>query len=211
MLPALLRGAWFTILLTVTVLLLSTPLAMMVAVLRQGGGRPVRAVLTTLGWLLRGIPPLVLLLVAFFVPSSVGISIDPFPAAVIAMTGFMTFYFAEIFRAGLLSVPEGQYQAADALGLGKLHAFRRIILPQSLPAVAPPYISQACGLLKTTSLASAVAVPEMTRVAKEIFAVNFRPIPVLLTAGAIYAALSLLLFGLQGLLERRPAQAWARR
>ncbi len=210
-LPRLLQGAMTTVALTVAILAFATPLALIIAIFRYASGGVVNGVFTVIGWFMRGVPPLLVLLTVFFVPSSFGFNIHPFTSATIAMITYMTFYFAEVFRGGLLNVPKGQFQAADSLGMSRMHMFRRIIVPQALPAVAPPYISHACGLLKGTSLASAVAVPELMRASKEIFSVNYMPLQVLLVSGVIYALLSSILFYIQSYYERAESQSWARR
>src|SRR5687768_1909974 len=110
--PALARGTTMTLLLTGAILLVSTPVGILVAVARDSGARAVSLPLAVLSWLFRGIPPLLVLLIVFFVPAEFGVKLPPFPSAVLAMSLYMTFYFAEVFRGGFASVPKGQYQAA---------------------------------------------------------------------------------------------------
>jgi His/Glu/Gln/Arg/opine family amino acid ABC transporter permease subunit len=204
--PALLRGTLVTIQLTATVLLLATPLSIVVALLREVPFRPLRYTMTLLSGVLRGTPPLLVLFFVFFGLPFVGVTLPPFPSAVIGMTLYMTFYFAEVFRAGFNSVPIGQFQAADALGLPPGRAFVRIILPQTVPAALPPYISHATEVLKGSALAAGVAVPELTNAAKQVFVVTYQPFAILLAAAAIYAVLDGMLIGLQVAGER-----WAAR
>ena len=205
--PALARGAGQTLLLTAAVLLLATPCAMAVALGRQGRWRPVAAALATLSWIVRGIPPLLLLLIVFFLPPDYGVTLPPFASAVTGLAIYMTFIFGEVFRAGLAAVDRGQYQAADALGLPPWRVFRRIVLPQIIPVVLPSYVSHASSLLKNTSLATVVAVRELTSVGKSLMAVTFRPLETLTVVGLVYAGFSAVLLLLQYQLERR----WARR
>lgn len=205
--PALARGAGMTLLLTGTVLLLATPLAMLVALGRQGRSRVVQTVLALLSWIVRGIPPLLLLLIVFFLPPDYGVTLTPFVSAVTGLAIYMTFIFGEVFRAGLISIDRGQYQAADSLGLPPWRTFRRIVLPQLIPVVLPSYVSHASSLLKNTSLATVVAVRELTSVGKSLMAVTFRPLETLVAVGLVYAAFSAVLLLLQFRLERR----WARR
>ena len=205
--PALVRGAAMTLLLTATVLLLATPCAMLVALGRQGRSRVVRSTLGALSWVVRGIPPLLLLLIVFFLPPDYGITLTPFASAVTGLAVYMTFIFGEVFRAGLISIDRGQYQAADALGLSPWRIFRRIVLPQLIPVVLPSYVSHASSLLKNTSLATVVAVRELTSVGKSLMAVTFRPLETLVAVGLVYAGFSAVLLFLQFRLERR----WAKR
>lgn len=209
--PALLQGSLVTLQLTVAVLLIATPLGCLVALARTSPIAPVRMTVMALSWVFRGIPPLLLLFFAFFALPFVGIRLNPLPSAVIAMTGYMAFYFAEAFISGLNSVPKGQWQAARALGLSPARTLVRIILPQTIPAALPPYISHATEILKGTALAAAVAVPELSSAAKRVFVVTYRPLEILIVAAAIYAVLDAVLLFLQMWGERWAARRRARR
>lgn len=209
--PALLRGTLVTLQLTVAVLVIATPLGILIALLRGSPSRVVRNVMLTLSWIFRGVPPLLLLFFAFFALPFVGLRLDPIPSAIIAMSGYMAFYFAEAFLAGLNSVPAGQWQAARALGLSPTRTLFRIILPQTIPAALPPYVSHATEVLKGTALAAAVAVPELSSAAKRVFVVTYRPLEILIVAAAIYAVLDAALLLAQMLGERWAARRRARR
>jgi His/Glu/Gln/Arg/opine family amino acid ABC transporter permease subunit len=204
--PALLQGTLVTLQLTIAVLVIATPLGCLLALLRNSPSARVRAVLMTLSWIFRGIPPLLILFFAFFALPLVGITMNPLPSAIVAMSSYMAFYFAEAFVGGLNSVPAGQWQAAKALGLSPARTLVRIILPQTIPAALPPYISHATEILKGTALASAVAVPELASAAKRVFVVTYRPLEILIVAAAIYAVLDAVLLLLQMAGER-----WAAR
>jgi His/Glu/Gln/Arg/opine family amino acid ABC transporter permease subunit len=209
--PRLLDGAWVTVQLTAAVLALATPLAVLVAVLRN-------LRLPLLAWPLglvsaafRGVPPLLILFIAFFGLPAFGLKLGPFAAAVIAMTAYMAFYFGEVFRGALLAVPAGTVQAATALGLSPLRIFFRIRLPQAVPSAIPPYISHATEVLKGTALTAAISVPELSGTANQLFAVTFRPFEVLLAVALIYGLLDGMLLVVQHLAERRfGAAAWGR-
>ena len=204
--PALLRGTVVAIELTLAVLVAATPLAVLVALGRDLSIPAVRLPLAILSAVLRGIPPLLVLFIVFFGLPPLGIPLEPFPSAVLAMTLYMAFYFGEVFRGGLVSIPPGQWQAADALGLPRRRTVVRIILPQTLPAVLPPYISHATEVLKGTALATAVAVPELTSAARQVFVVTYRPFEILIVAAIIYAILDGLLLSVQFAGERWTAR-----
>lgn len=204
--PALLRGALVTLQLTVIVLIIATPLGVLVALARNAPNRAVRLMTLALSGIFRGIPPLLILFFAFFALPFLGLRMNPMPSAIIAMSSYMAFYFAEAFTAGLNSVAHGQWQAARALGLSPIRTLTRIVLPQTIPAALPPYISHATEILKGTALAGAVAVPELSLAARQIFVVNFRPLEVLLAAAAIYAVLDAVLLALQMAGERWSAR-----
>ncbi|QQA41964.1 amino acid ABC transporter permease [Pelagovum pacificum] len=204
--PALLKGALVTLQLTGAALLLATPLGVVLALLRSAPSATVRGTVAGLSWIFRGIPPLLLLFFSFFGLPILGLTLDPMAAAILAMTAYTSFYFAEAFASGLRSVPPGQWQAAAALGLSPGRTLIRIILPQTIPAALPPYISHATEVLKGTALAAAVAVPELTSAARKVFVVNYRPLEVLIVAAAIYAVMDGLLVVLQIMGERWSAR-----
>lgn len=204
--PAFARGTFVTVSLTISILLISTPAAVLVALARDSRKPYVSVPFLTLSWITRGIPPLLLLLIAYFVPAQFGIRLPAFVSALIAMSVYMAFYFGEVFRGGLASINRGQYEAGDALGLSRFHIFRRIVLPQLIKPVIPPYISHASTLLKNTALATAVGVREVTGIAKDLFAVTYRPFETLLVVAVIYGILSACLFLLQSWAERHGAR-----
>lgn len=209
--PALLKGALVTVDLTLVVLAAATPCGIAVALLRDSPLAWLRRAMAAASWVLRGVPPLLVLFLVFFGLPLVGPRLSPFVSAAVAMTVYMTFYFGEIFRAGLASVPDGQWRAAEALGLSPARTLFRIVMPQTIPAALPPYISHATDLMKGTALAAAVAVPELTNAAKQVFAVTYRPFEILLAAAAIYAVLDTGLIALQILGERWAARRRAAR
>jgi His/Glu/Gln/Arg/opine family amino acid ABC transporter permease subunit len=209
--PALLNGALVTLQLTLAVLLIATPIGVALALLRGSRHAAVRAAVMTLSWIFRGIPPLLILFFAFFALPLMGLRLAPLPSAIIAMSSYMSFYFAEAFVSGLNSVPAEQWQAARALGLSPTRTLVRIILPQTIPAALPPYISHATEILKGTALAAAVAVPELSNAARRVFVVTYRPLEILIVAAAIYAVLDAVLLILQTLGERWSARRRTRR
>src|SRR5215472_16209402 len=113
--PYILRGATVTVELVALVILIGTPMALLVAVARNSRYRLIALPIGFLSWAMRGLPPLVILFFVYFVAPQAGFDIDPFPAAVIGMTTYMTFYLAEAVRGGLAAIDQGQRLAARAL------------------------------------------------------------------------------------------------
>jgi polar amino acid transport system permease protein len=111
-----------------------------------------------------------------------------------------------VMRAGMLSVDAGQYEAALAIGMGRLRALRRIILPQAMRMVTPPLSNEFIGMVKATSLASVIQYPEVLHNAENIYYVNSRVIELLIVAGFWYLIVVSILTPLQMLLERRFAR-----
>jgi polar amino acid transport system permease protein len=111
-----------------------------------------------------------------------------------------------VMRAGMLSVDAGQYEAAQAIGMGRLRALRRIILPQAMRVVTPPLGNEFIGMVKATSLASVIQYPEVLHAAENIYYANSRVIELLIVAGCWYLLVVSILTPLQMLLERRFAR-----
>ncbi len=135
--PVLLRGFGMTILMTLIVITLSLTLAIPVALSRMSGNFLVRLVGGTYVELLRGTPLVLQLVYIYFVLPGVGIRLDGFVAALVALTLHYTAYLSEVYRAGIQSVPKGQTQAASALGMSRGQTFIRIVLPQAVGIVKP--------------------------------------------------------------------------
>ena len=152
--------------------------------------------------LLRNTPLLLQLFFVYFLLSPL-FSLGPFGSAVLALGAFEGAYMAELFRAGLLSVPRGQWEAALSLGFSLSEALRLVILPQAARNMLPPLTSQIVTLIKDTSLVSAIAVADLTMRAQAIIAETFLAFEVWLLVAAIYLALTLLASVPAWLLERR--------
>ena len=173
-------------------------------------------------WFFRGTPVLVQLLLFFniaaltgphpavglplthlvFFHLDVNALITPFTAVTLAFGLNEGAYMAEIVRAGILSVDEGQTEAAQSLGMTRMQTMRLIVLPQAMRVIIPPTGNETISMLKTTSLAIAVALPELLGVVTNIYAQNFKPIPLLLVATLWYLIVTSILTVGQFYLER---------
>jgi polar amino acid transport system permease protein len=111
-------------------------------------------------------------------------------------------YMAEIVRAGIISVDEGQTQAAQSLGMTRVQTLRRIVLPQAMRVIIPPTGNETISMLKTTSLASVITVTELLYAAQLIYSVNFKVIPLLITVSIWYLVCTSVLYVGQHYLER---------
>jgi polar amino acid transport system permease protein len=130
----------------------------------------------------------------------------PFHAALLGLALNEGAYMAEIVRAGILSVDEGQVEAAQALGMPSLLTMRRIVLPQAMRVILPPTGNEFISMLKTSSLASTIAYAELLRVASDIYATNLQPVPLLVVASIWYLVLTSIASVGQYYLERRFAR-----
>ena len=153
--------------------------------------------------IIRGTPLLVQLFIVFFALPEFGVRIDPFPAAVIAFSLNVGGYAAEIIRSAIQSIPRGQWEAAETIGLNYVGALRRIILPQATRVAVPPLSNTLISLVKDTSLASTILVTELLRQAQIIAAPTFEFFALYGTAAVYYWVICLVLSFGQARFERR--------
>jgi cystine transport system permease protein len=152
---------------------------------------------------IRGTPLLVQLFIVFYALPQFGIVIDPFPSAVIAFSLNVGGYAAEVIRAAILSVPRGQWEAAQTIGMRYPTTLRRIILPQASRTAVPPLSNTLISLVKDTSLASTILVTELLRVAQLAAAPTFDFFALYGVAALYYWVICVILSFVQGRLEQR--------
>lgn len=201
--PLLLAGLRFTVPLTLLSFGFGLMLGLLVAVVRLFGPAPFAAVVRFYVWVFRGTPLLVQLFLIFYGLPSAGIVLDAFPAALIGFTLNIGAYTSETIRATISSVPKGQWEAAYSIGMSWSQVMRRTILPQAARVAVPPLSNTFISLVKDTSLAAAITVPELFQAAQRIVAVTYEPLILYIEAALIYLALSTVLSQLQVRLERR--------
>ncbi len=204
--PLLWAGLVFTIPLTLLSFVLGLTLGLITAIGRLFGAAPVVAVARFYVWVIRGTPLLVQLFVIFYGLPSIGILLDAFPAALIGFTLNIGAYSSEIIRAVISSVPKGQWEAAYSIGMSWRQAMTQTILPQAARVAVPPLSNTFISLVKDTSLAAAITVPELFQAAQRIVATTYEPLILYIEAALIYLALSSVLSALQVRLERRFAR-----
>jgi cystine transport system permease protein len=201
--PLLMAGLRFTVPLTLLSFAFGLILGLAVAVVRLFGPAPLAAFMTFYVWIFRGTPLLVQLFLIFYGLPSVGIVLDAFPAALIGFTLNIGAYTSEIIRATIISVPKGQWDAAYSIGMSWHQVMIRTILPQAARVAVPPLSNTFIALVKDTSLAAAITVPELFQAAQRIVAVTYEPLILYVEAALIYLALSTVLSQLQVYLEGR--------
>lgn len=225
----ILHGLELTLWLTAAVMATGYVLGIGLAAMRLSGNPVLRALSFGYVWLVRSIPPLVQLLFWYELASlyprlSFGVPFGPefagwrtahlfsgALAAYVALSIDVAAFSAEIVRGGILSVDPGQTQAAQALGLSGGRIFRRIVLPQAMPAIVPASGNLLIGMLKATSIVSVIAVQDLLYSAQLIYNQNFRIMPLLLVATLWYIALTTLLSVGQYYVERYFARGTGRR
>jgi His/Glu/Gln/Arg/opine family amino acid ABC transporter permease subunit len=202
--PTILKGLSITLSLFAWSMFFSTILGLMLALMRLSPIGPLRWFSIGFGWFFRGIPLLLLLFYAFFALPELGEAflLSPFRAAVLGLSLWTAAYQSEAFRSGIIAVDAGQFEAAEALGMTKMHSMRKIVLPQAARIIIPPFMGNAINTMKQTSLATVITVPEMTLLAQRIISNEFKAVEPLFTLALIYLALTSVLVIAQFGLER---------
>lgn len=202
-LPLLEKAVVVTIGLGIGSFVLGSALGMLIALARISDARPLRWLAFVYVSVFRGTPLLIQILLIYFGLPNYGITIDPIPAALLALTLFSAAYLSENFRSGINAVDRGQWEAAWSMGMGYWKTLWRVILPQGLRIAIPPVGSRLIALMKDTSLASTVTVVELTRVADQLGATTFRYMDMFIIVGTIYWVINQLLTLLQTWLEEK--------
>ncbi|MGO4403694.1 amino acid ABC transporter permease [Bosea sp. RAF48] len=180
--PLLLQGFWMTLALAAVAVPLSVFAGIAIAMAQDVPSKLLRFLLIAYVDVMRAIPPLVLLIFIFFGLPFLGLKLNEFTAAVLALTLNGSSYFAEIFRAGIESVPKGQREAARSTGLNWYQSMVYVVVPQGTRNVLPDLISNTVELVKQTSIASAVALQELLRSAQLAQGLLYNPTPLIAVA-----------------------------
>ena len=205
--PMLVATVTQTIPLTAISFALGLVIALFVALARISRLRALSAAARAYISVIRGTPLLVQLFIVFYALPQVGVVIDPFPAAVIAFSLNVGGYAAEVIRAAILSIPKGQWEAAQSIGMGWWMTMRRVILPQAFRIVLPPYGNIMIMMLKDSSQASTITVAELALQGKLIASSTFQNTTVFTLVAALYLCMSLPLILLVSRLEKRFGRA----
>ncbi len=226
--PTVMEGLVKTIELTFLSMIIGIAIGVLLAVMRLSPNPIVVAASGFYIWLFRGTPVLVQLLFWAFIAAlypviSLGVPfgpalvnldantwITPFVAVLLGLGLNEGAYMSEIVRAGLLSVDEGQEEAAKALGMRRMMTMRRVILPQAMRVIIPPTGNETIGMLKTTSLVSVLAYTELLYAVQLIYATNYKQIPLLIVASIWYLVLTTILSIGQYFIERHYGRGTAR-
>jgi polar amino acid transport system permease protein len=226
----ILVGVGRTLMLTVIAMVIGVALGVVLAVMRLSPAKIVSTAAWFYIWFFRGTPLLVQILFWFAIAAltgahpAVGIPfthivlfhanantlITKLTAAILALGLNEAAYMAEIVRAGILSVDEGQTEAAQSIGMGRIQTMRLIVLPQAMRVIIPPTGNETISMLKTTSLVSVIGYPELLYTAQLIYAVNYKVIPLLIVCVVWYLILTTILTIGQYYIERHYARGATR-
>ena len=202
-LPILLQGLWLTILVTAGSLALSTLLGLIWALMRVSGARALRWLAKSIVNVIRGIPIIVQLFYIYFVMPELGVTLTALQAAIIGLGIAYSAYQAENFRAGIEAIDKGQIEASESLGMGWALMMRRVVVPQAVKIILPPYGNIMIMMLKDSSQASTITVAELTLMGQLIASSTFKYTSVLTMVAILYLVMSVPLILFVGWLERR--------
>ena len=202
-LPILLQGVWLTILVTIGSLILSTILGLLWALMRVSGARALALLSAGLINVIRGIPIIVLLFYLYFVMPDFGVAMTALQAAILGLGIAYSAYQAENFRAGIEAIDKGQIEAAQTIGMGWWLTMRRVVLPQAVRIVLPPYGNIMIMLLKDSSQASTITVAELALQGKLIASSTFKNTSVFTLVALMYLTMSIPLILLVRHFEKR--------
>jgi len=190
-LSVLAGGIGQTVEITASAFLIGTILGLPLAICRRSAWWLLRAPAVIAVEVVRAVPPIVWLFIVYFVLGSGAVKLSTFEAAAIGLGLIATAYLSEIYRAGLNSVPPGQWEAVRALGIPSVAAYRRVILPQAILVVIPPMATFAIGLLKDSATASVIGATDITFRAAQLTQQTLHGLDNFALAGALYLVLSI--------------------
>lgn len=205
----LLNGLVVTLQISALAMVLTVVIGLGAAILRLSDSIVGGAIVRVYVEIVRNTPLLVQLFLFYFVLAPI-LGIDRFWTGVLALAVFEGAYAAEIFRSGIQAVPRGQWEAARSLGLKDRLVYRLVVLPQALRIVLPPTTGLMVSLVKHSAIVSVIAVFDLTNEGRNVIADTFMTFEIWLTVAAMYLAVTLVLSGLAGLLERRLARGYGR-
>lgn len=204
--PLLLKGAGYTVALSLIGMSLGLVLGFGLALMRLSRSALLRWPAGAYVSAIRGTPLLVQLFLIYYGLPQFGVELPPLAAAGIGFSLNIAAYACEILRSAIANVDRGQWEAATVLGMSRGQALRRVILPQAARTAVAPLSNSFISLVKDTSLAATIQVPELFRQTQLITARTFEIFTMYLAAAAIYWIVSTLLAAGQGVLERRAAE-----
>ncbi|SMF56951.1 amino acid ABC transporter membrane protein 1, PAAT family [Tistlia consotensis] len=208
--PGLLEGAWVTVRITVQGCLLAVVMAVIAGIAKMYGPWPLRWLAVCYIEVFRGTSALVQLFWLFFVLPHFGVFLEPMTVAVVGLGLNVGAYGAEVVRGAIQAVPRGQWEASTALNLTRMQALRRIILPQALVAMIPPWGNLFIELLKSTAIVSLITIGDLAFRAQQMNQTTLKTVQIFSIVLVMYLAISMVITLLMRLLERRAAAGLSR-
>jgi len=182
--PKIVEGTWVTIRLALAVVIAGIACGLFLSVLRAFRFRAVNLLIVFAVDVLRALPPLVIIIAFYFALPAVGVRMSAWVSTWLALSLVLMAFSEEIFWAGILAVPRGQWEAARSTGLSFLQTLRDVVLPQALRLTIPPLTNRTIAITKNTALGAVVAVGEILYQAQSAYSFSYNPSPLLLGAAA---------------------------
>tara|TARA_B110000263_G_scaffold224402_1_gene214785 strand:+ start:300 stop:1247 length:948 start_codon:yes stop_codon:yes gene_type:complete len=200
------KGLFTTIYISAVSIVIATAIAIVGAIAKLSNNGFAYAIASFYTSLFRGLPLLLQVYLIYKGLPQLGFMVDAIPSGIAALSLCYGAYMTEIFRAGIQSIPKGQWEASRALGFRFSLILRKIILPQAIPIIVPPTGNQFIAMLKDSSLVSVLGIWELMYMAKTLGQRDFRHMEMLLTAAMIYWGLTIILEMIQARIERKYQQ-----
>lgn len=207
----LVRGFGMTVLISVIVIVASNLLALPLAICMQRPKGRLRGIIIGYSFFARAAPALALLFALYYGLPKLGIYLDPLPSALIGLTFASTAYNMEFLRSGYESIPPGQLDAARALGMRAVPMHLKVLMPQAYSSASPALFSNAIQMVKGSSLASLVAIDELTAASTTMISETYKAIEILSFIAVLYGLIALVVLGLQSIYETRQRRMALRR
>jgi His/Glu/Gln/Arg/opine family amino acid ABC transporter permease subunit len=205
----LLSGAATTLLVCSLAIAAGMPLGLAIAALRTRGNRPIAALCALYASFVRAVPLVTFVMLIYFGLPALGVTFEPLPAAVVALTLNTAAFNSEIWRAGIVDFPRGQLEAARAFGMTPRTSFWRIMFPQIWRRSLSPLVNEMTLLIKASPAIAVIGVVDLSRKARQIAEATYEPLPAFLSAVVVYGVALMVLITLARLLERRLASVRA--
>lgn len=200
--PLLLHGALITLEISVLAIIFGTIFGFMLALMRLSNNSVLITIASVYLWIVRGLPVLILLFLIYYT-TPFGIRLSSFAAGVIGLTINAAAFESEIIRAGMLAVPKGQSESAEAIGMNPWQVMYHIRIPQAVRIIIPPYINNAIALLKESAQVSVITVPDLMMNAQTLYSSNYKPMETLGVAAILYLLMTSLIMLIQIFAEKK--------
>lgn len=204
----LLKGAYYTLLITLVSMVFGFIIALIVAIARLKGNKLIRGLAQGYVSIIRGTPILVQIFIVYYGLPDYGITFGPLTAAYISLSINIGAYLSETFRGAILAVSKGQTEAALSLGLTPWQTMRKVVLPQAARVAIPPMGNTFIGMLKETSLVSVVTVTELLRSAQLLMAQYYVAMPFYLAIAFMYWVMSTVFSNILDRIEQKLSKAY---
>jgi polar amino acid transport system permease protein len=181
--PKIVEGFFVTIYLAAVIVVTGLAVGLLLALIRSFRVKPLNLLIVAFVDVLRAVPPLVLIMILYFALPTIGVRMTGFVATWLALSAILAAFAEEIFWAGILAVPHGQWEAARSTGLTFLQTMNHVVLPQAVRLTIPPLTNRTIAITKGTALGATVAVGEILYQAQTGYSFSYNPSP--LTLGAI--------------------------